>query len=53
YITDTKGHLLSRGVFGELCVSGDGVSKGYVNEKEETESRFREGFIVQVTEEDF
>ncbi len=43
YITDTKGHLLPRGVFGELCISGDGVSKGYVNGKEETESRFREG----------
>lgn len=42
YIMDASGHLLPRGVFGELCIAGDGVSRGYRNRKEETEKHFVE-----------
>ncbi len=40
YIMDANGHLMPRGVFGELCIAGDGVSRGYLNRKEEMEKHF-------------
>lgn len=40
YILDGKRKPLPIGVAGELCISGDGVGKGYLNRPELTEERF-------------
>ncbi|PWV56292.1 non-ribosomal peptide synthetase [Chitinophaga sp. S165] len=40
YIMDKQLQLCPEGVFGEICVGGDGVSAGYYNNKELTEFRF-------------
>lgn len=39
-VTDETGNLLPIGVYGELCIAGAGVSKGYLNRPDETEKRF-------------
>ncbi|MCP4146335.1 MAG: amino acid adenylation domain-containing protein, partial [bacterium] len=44
-ITDTARHLVPVGVTGELCLSGEGLSRGYLNNPELTAERFiRENF---------
>lgn len=40
YILDHNGRPLPIGVPGELCISGDGVGKGYLNRPDLTEERF-------------
>lgn len=40
YILDKNQSLLPIGVPGELCIAGDGVGKGYLNQPELTASRF-------------
>jgi amino acid adenylation domain-containing protein len=40
YILDKNLNLLPVGVTGELCISGDGVSKGYSNQQELTREKF-------------
>ena len=40
YICDKTLNLLPVGIIGEICVSGDGVSLGYINNKEMTEKSF-------------
>ncbi|MDR3006922.1 MAG: condensation domain-containing protein, partial [Sphingobacterium sp.] len=40
YILSETGHLCPIGVIGEICISGAGVAKGYLNRSELTESRF-------------
>lgn len=40
YILDTNRKPLPIGVAGELCISGDGVGKGYLNRPELTAERF-------------
>ncbi len=40
YILNKKGDLLPPGIPGELCVGGDGVARGYLNNKELTEEKF-------------
>jgi fengycin family lipopeptide synthetase D len=40
YILDTVFHLQPVGVAGELCISGIGVSRGYLNNPELTSERF-------------
>ncbi|ATO50304.1 non-ribosomal peptide synthetase [Brevibacillus laterosporus DSM 25] len=40
YILDQKGHLQPIGVPGELCVSGTGLARGYLNQPELTVERF-------------
>ena len=40
YIVDDKEHVLPRGVWGELCIAGDGVSNGYINNAEENLKHF-------------
>lgn len=40
YILDSQNRVLPRGVFGELCIAGDGVSKGYLNCDEENRKHF-------------
>ncbi|HLP61396.1 MAG TPA: non-ribosomal peptide synthetase, partial [Candidatus Deferrimicrobium sp.] len=40
YIMDEKQHLLPIGVPGELCIGGEGVTRGYLNRPELTVERF-------------
>lgn len=40
YIMDSKLRLLPVGVSGEICVGGDGVSRGYLNREELTATKF-------------
>lgn len=40
-----KGKLCGIGVPGELCTSGDGVGRGYLNREELTRSKFLTGFL--------
>jgi len=40
YILDKYNHLVPVGVVGELCVGGDGVSRGYLNNPELTAEKF-------------
>lgn len=40
YIMDKNMKLLPAGVAGELCVGGDGVGRGYLNNSELTEQKF-------------
>ncbi|WP_255668415.1 non-ribosomal peptide synthetase [Brevibacillus daliensis] len=40
YIVDRHNHLQPIGVAGELCVAGDGLARGYLNNAELTEEKF-------------
>lgn len=40
YVLSKDGHLQPVGVRGELCISGKGLARGYVNNKEITVSKF-------------
>ncbi|WP_234997933.1 non-ribosomal peptide synthetase [Mucilaginibacter sp. OK098] len=40
YILNKEGQLQPAGVAGELCISGDGLSRGYLNKPELTAERF-------------
>ncbi|MGB0866263.1 MAG: AMP-binding protein, partial [Granulosicoccaceae bacterium] len=40
YILDEKGQLCPQGAPGELCIAGDGVSKGYTNRADLNASQF-------------
>lgn len=40
YIIDHKDRLLPIGAIGELCISGEGLSRGYINMPELTEEKF-------------
>lgn len=40
YIMDSQLKLLPKGIPGELCVSGEGVSRGYLNRKTLTKKKF-------------
>ncbi|MCP5107088.1 MAG: amino acid adenylation domain-containing protein, partial [bacterium] len=44
YILDSAGHLLPVGVVGELCVGGDGVARGYLNNPELTRANFYKSY---------
>jgi len=41
YVMDDRSRLLPCGVPGEIVVAGRGVTRGYLNRKEETQRRFR------------
>jgi iturin family lipopeptide synthetase C len=45
YIVDSKMRLQPIGVFGELCIGGDGVTKGYLNNPELTAEKFDQDFL--------
>jgi amino acid adenylation domain-containing protein len=40
YILDRHGMLCTIGMHGEICVSGKGVGRGYLNDKEQTDRNF-------------
>ncbi|MCK4258362.1 MAG: amino acid adenylation domain-containing protein [Halanaerobiales bacterium] len=40
YILDRSGHIQPVGVAGELCIGGDGVTRGYLNTPDLTEEKF-------------
>ncbi|MBY0596360.1 non-ribosomal peptide synthetase [Bacillus bingmayongensis] len=40
YIVDSFDQLVPIGIFGELCISGDGVARGYINQPELTNRKF-------------
>ncbi|SIT34831.1 gramicidin S synthase 2, partial [Filimonas lacunae] len=40
YITDVYGKLVGKGVYGELLLGGEGVSRGYLNDALRTETSF-------------
>ncbi len=40
YILDRTQKILPQGIIGEIYISGDGVGKGYINKKEQTEKIF-------------
>ncbi|MFC0215901.1 non-ribosomal peptide synthase/polyketide synthase [Paenibacillus chartarius] len=42
YVVDERMNLMPIGVVGELCVSGIGVGRGYMNDPEKTAKAFRE-----------
>ncbi|UII31963.1 amino acid adenylation domain-containing protein [Fulvivirga ulvae] len=42
YILGQKGELLPIGMYGELCIAGVGVARGYINNKTLTEEKFVE-----------
>jgi tyrocidine synthetase-3 len=51
YITDSDMNLLPIGVVGELCVSGIGVGRGYLNDPVRTERAFmKDPFYAEKTE---
>ena len=39
-ILDSSGQLVPLGVIGEICIGGEGVSKGYLNQLELTQEKF-------------
>ena len=43
YIVDALGQTAPIGVVGELCIAGDGVTAGYLNQPEMTAQRFIDG----------
>jgi amino acid adenylation domain-containing protein len=40
YVMDRNGHLLPIGIAGELCISGSGLARGYLNNPELTAEKF-------------
>lgn len=40
YMVDQKGNLVPKGVFGELCIGGAGVTRGYLNCPDLTAEKF-------------
>lgn len=40
YILNDKGEIMPVGIMGEICICGDGVSRGYINEPLLTEKKF-------------
>jgi amino acid adenylation domain-containing protein/FkbM family methyltransferase len=40
YILDQNNRLVPKGIFGEICVGGDGVSRGYLNNDALTAQKF-------------
>ena len=40
YVLDEEGNIVPMGVEGELCIAGDGLSRGYLNNEELTNKKF-------------
>jgi len=40
YVMDSEMHCVADGEIGELCIAGEGVGKGYVNDSELTKKKF-------------
>jgi len=43
-LLDAAGYLAPRGIPGEICISGDGVARGYLNNPELTAEKFNKSF---------
>ncbi len=52
YIVDKNNHFQPVGIWGELCVGGDGVSSGYINSPELTAEKFDKDFQVYHDDQD-
>ena len=46
YITDAQGRLCAPGIAGEICVAGDGLARGYLNNPELTALKFIEASFL-------
>jgi amino acid adenylation domain-containing protein len=44
YILDRNDHLQPNGIAGELCISGDGLARGYIDRPELTAEKFDQDF---------
>lgn len=42
YIMDSKDRMTGIGVPGEICITGDGLARGYLNKEQLTKEKFRE-----------
>ena len=40
-LLDAAGHIIPQGIPGEICISGGGVSRGYINNPELTSDKFK------------
>ena len=47
YILNDKNNIMPIGVAGELCVSGEGLAKGYINNEELTKKKFIENPYIK------
>ncbi len=47
FILDKHGNLVPKGVNGEICISGKGLSAGYFNNREETNDKFVQHPFIQ------
>jgi amino acid adenylation domain-containing protein len=47
YILDRQYHIMPPGVPGEICISGDGVGRGYLNRPELTREKFVENPFLE------
>ncbi|XLS30266.1 amino acid adenylation domain-containing protein [Flavobacteriaceae bacterium M23B6Z8] len=46
YVVDEYGKQVPIGVYGELCIAGDGLALGYIGNPEDTAAKFRENWIA-------
>lgn len=46
YILNKNQKLMPQGIVGEIYIAGDGVGKGYMNQKEQTESSFMQNLFI-------
>jgi acyl carrier protein len=49
FILDTMGNLQALGIPGELCVGGDGVARGYLNQPELTGKKFNKIYMTDMS----
>ncbi|MGG1149678.1 non-ribosomal peptide synthetase [Bacillus wiedmannii] len=47
YVLDENLQLVPKGAIGEICIGGEGVARGYINQEELTASRFIEDPFVK------
>ncbi|WP_281819226.1 non-ribosomal peptide synthetase, partial [Vallitalea longa] len=50
YIVGENNDILPVGIYGELCIGGDGVTRGYINNEERTQEKYIELNINNIKE---
>lgn len=45
YVTDEKGMEVPDGVVGELCIAGEGLAQGYINDPVLTKEKFKDNWV--------